>query len=141
MYGFQAISAHSGWSMAIIGILIDLSCLVVLSILISQLHKMLEFWENRGKKSAPEMEMPAHSKAESTPAKKITLPHRFPDDVQEAALLYQPLIEKIGQQFQLAELYKAAQENDYPHPHLTISSFRQAGILSAGEEGTFTWNN
>ena len=126
--------------MALIGASIDFCCLIVLSILISQLHKLLEFWDRRKKGSVTEM--PAHSSTNSASAKvKNKLPQRFPDDVKEAADLYQPLIGKMSQPFQLADLYKAARENDYPHPHLTISLFRQAGILTAVEEGMFTWNN
>ncbi|MBL0731242.1 MAG: OadG family protein, partial [Desulfosarcina sp.] len=41
MYGFEAISAYNGWSMSIVGVLIVFSGLVILSITISQIHKVL----------------------------------------------------------------------------------------------------
>ncbi|MDX9788094.1 MAG: hypothetical protein RBT11_15035 [Desulfobacterales bacterium] len=129
MYGFQAISAHNGWAMAITGASIVLFCLVFLSVLISQLHKMLAFWDNRTKSNT------------ISEISKINIPNLFPADIKETAKLYEPLIEQLGGTFQLVDLYNAAREHDYPHPHLTISSFRQTGILSEVENGLFRWNN
>ncbi|MBW1726140.1 MAG: OadG family protein [Deltaproteobacteria bacterium] len=39
MYGLQAIAAYNGWAMALAGALIVFSGLVILSFVISQLHK------------------------------------------------------------------------------------------------------
>ena len=138
MYGLQAISANNGWSMAFLGATIDFLCLVFLSIVISQLHKLLDFWENR-KKSIPAATEKSSS-VKPKAAKKIQLPARFPEDIKEAARLYEPLVKQLGQPINLVDLHKAARENDYPHPHLTISAFRQAGILTSLEEGVFNWN-
>jgi len=44
---FYAISEHNGWSIAIVGITIVFSGLVALSIVVSQLHKVLMAWDNR----------------------------------------------------------------------------------------------
>jgi len=43
LYGLQAIAAHNGWAMALAGALIVFSGLVILSFVISQLHKILMF--------------------------------------------------------------------------------------------------
>ncbi len=135
MYGIEAINAHNGWSMAIVGASIDFTGLIILSIIISQLHKFLEFLEARkGKKKVVEK---SH---QGSGVKGKSIPEIFPEDILEVAKLYGPLIEKIGKEFQLTELYRLANENSYPHPHLTITSFRQEGILIPIEDGLFTWN-
>ena len=138
MYGFEAISYYKGWAMAVIGITIVVSCLIFLSMVISQLHKLLDFLEL---KKQP-VEDDKHSASGSRKTNhKLTIPERFPQDIETAAKLYEPLIEKLENPFQLTDLYKAARANDYPHPHLTISAFRQAGILSAVDDGVFNWNH
>lgn len=139
MYGFEAITAHNGWSMAIVGASIDFTGLIILSIIISQLHKLLEWWENRKGQTNESAES---QKSPGVPAaKKNSVPDIFPDDILEVAKLYNPLVKQIGNSFQLTELYKLAQENNYPHPHLTITSFRQEGILTPIEDGLFNWNH
>jgi len=125
--------------MAIAGASIDFLCLIFLSVVISQLHKLLAFWDSR--KKSPEQANADEASVKANVVRKIPTPARFPEDIEEAAQLYEPLLELLDHPFQLVDLYKVARENDYPHPHLTISSFRQAGILSAVEEGLFSWNH
>jgi len=45
LYGLEAISAQNGWAMAVAGALIVISGLTVLSLVISQLHKIAAFLE------------------------------------------------------------------------------------------------
>ncbi len=67
--GFANIAAHNGWSMALLGISIVMTGLIVLSLAISQIHKLVAFWERRQAKAAqapapvvePEIESPAPS--------------------------------------------------------------------------------
>lgn len=47
MYGFEAISAQNGWFMMLVGITIVLGGLSTLAIIISQLHRVISFYENR----------------------------------------------------------------------------------------------
>ena len=46
MYGLDAISAHNGWAMAVVGATIIFSGLIVLSLAISQLTNLLKLWDN-----------------------------------------------------------------------------------------------
>ena len=46
MYGLEAISANNGWAVSVVGITIVFSGLVTLSLLISQLHKAVDLFEN-----------------------------------------------------------------------------------------------
>lgn len=138
MYGLEAISAYNGWAMAIAGPLIVLSGLAILAFLISQLHKVVAILE-RPEKKRREVEALA-AQAEAEDKQKVMAPDRLPSDISETATIYQPLIDQIEQPFQLKELYEMAQKHNFPHPYLTITSFREAKILVNVGEGLFTWN-
>lgn len=132
MYGLEAIDAHNGWAIAIIGTGIVFSGLVVLSIAISQLHKLLILWDKRDKFINPNGQKKIKS--------DISMPERFPQDINEVAELYKPIFAKLEATFQLAELYKLSQTYNFPHPHLTIKNFRQAQILVPVGNGNFKVN-
>ena len=138
MYGLKAISAYNGWAMAIAGPLIVMSGLAILAFLISQLHKVVAILE-RPEEKRREMEALA-AQAEAEDKQKVMAPDRLPSDISETATIYQPLIDQIEQPFQLKTLYEIAQKNNFPHPYLTITSFREADILVNVGEGLFTWN-
>jgi hypothetical protein len=135
LHGIEAINAHNGWSMALVGATIVFTGLVVLSLAISQLKKLIELLENWNKRSdkngVPD---------ESVKTKEIELPHHWPEDILEAAALYGPLFEKLGDSFQLIDLYKLSEKHDYPHPHLTIKRLREAQILIPVGDGNFIQN-
>lgn len=138
MYGFEAITAHNGWSMAIAGASIVFSGLVILSLAISQLHKLLTIWENKGNFFNRNKKTSVNSTEEVL---DLNLPERFPSDINEAARLYHPLVEKLGQPFQLVQLYEVSRKKGFPHPHLTISLLRQAKVLVPEGDGVFFWNH
>ena len=52
MYGLEAINASNGWAMAITGPLIVISGLTILSIIISQLHKLVAIFDKKAKQTA-----------------------------------------------------------------------------------------
>jgi hypothetical protein len=64
----------------------------------------------------------------------------LPTDIASAINLYQPLIDALEQPFELAHLYERATQEGLPHPHLTLSYLRQAGLLVPQGEGLFTWH-
>ncbi|MFC1488745.1 OadG family transporter subunit [Thermodesulfobacteriota bacterium] len=138
MYGLEAISAYNGWAMAIAGPLIVLSGLAILAFLISQLHKVVAILE-RPEEKRKKMEALA-AQAEAEDKQKVMAPDRLPSDISETATIYQPLIDQLEQPFELKKLYEIAQMNNFPHPYLTITSFREADILVNLGEGLFTWN-
>jgi hypothetical protein len=61
--------------------------------------------------------------------------------VDELANTYRPLVEKLGEPFKLSQLSEIAYKTNLPHPHLSIQRLREADILVAQGDGTFTWNN
>ena len=131
MYGLEAISAYNGWAMAIIGPLIVMSGLTILSIIISQLHKLVALFDKKAKQTTEPL---IKSKD------KISVPKIFPNDILETAKIYQVLIDRLEQPFELSDLYQVAQQNNFPHPILTVSRLRDAGILIREGEGLFIWN-
>jgi len=134
MYGLEAISAANGWAMAVVGALIVFTGLVLLSLVISQLPKFLPFLEKRG--AAP----PVIDEPLPPSEKQAERRDKSSADLKEQAALFEPLIEELGSDFPLADLYGRAKEHNIPHPHLSISAFRDAGILAPLGDGVFTWN-
>jgi len=137
LYGLHAISAHNGWAMSIAGALIVFSGLVLLSTAISQIHKILLFFENRYAAFQNNNKKQENNETEEQPAS--TLPAVFPAELDELASLYQPLINEIGETFYLSDLHKIARENNFPHPHITVTAFRDAKILIPYGDGVFSW--
>jgi len=137
LQGFEAINAVNGWAIAVLGATIVFSGLVVLSLAISQLKKIVDFVEKRQQRGQKKDGL--KDDAIITP-EDFVLPAIFPEDIHETALLYKPLFEKLGETFNLPELYKLSQEKKYPHPHLTIKQLRQAQILLPAGDGSFKWH-
>jgi hypothetical protein len=126
--------------MAAVGASIVFSGLVVLSFVISQIHKLLILWDDRErlidrfKKAAP---------ADAAVAEKAETPvyaERHLPSVDELAGIYLPIVEQLEKPFRLSQVFEIANKNDLPHPHLSIQRLQEAGLLVARGDGTFTWN-
>ena len=138
MYGLKAISAHNGWAMALAGALIVFAGLVILSFVISQLHKILAILDKKPTQLPEDQKAAIGDELEDEPI--ISLPKEFPSDINEVAKLYKPLIDEIGETFYLSNLYAAAKKNEFPHPHTTLSAFREYDIMIPHGDGVFSWN-
>jgi len=126
VFSFENIAANNGWAMALAGALIVMTGLSVLSFIISQLHRLVGFMEKKEKVSdEPE---------------PVGIPERFPESLAAQAIFYEPLLKQLPETFALDELYNLTRDNDFPHPHLTIRAFREAGFLVSKGEGLFSWN-
>lgn len=134
MYGLEAINANNGWSMAVLGATIVFLGLVALTFAISQLHKLIDVWENRtvDKKRSAEPIAAAAGRPQH--------PKYCPDNIQDVAAIYEPLAAELGATFKLSALYALSQQYDFPHPHITISRLKDANILVPEGEGVFSWN-
>ena len=138
MFGFENITANNGWAMAVVGASIVFLGLVILSFVISQVHKILNFWEqrdeflNRYKKQA-QIEEPKTVKA------PVSRQHHLPS-AKELTSIYRPLVEQLKQPFELIQLFEISNKMDLAHPHLSINKLREADVLIAQGDGTFTWN-
>lgn len=157
MYGIEAINEANGWSLAALGILVVFSSLVILSIIISQLHKVLILWEKRKnlwpgnqipeKSEAPESQQPhpeIGDEKESSPSgetQALPHPHTSPEDINEIAAIWAPLALELGDPFRLTDLYKTAAKHNFPHPHLTINRLRRENIILPADDGMFTFRH
>ena len=124
--------------MAAVGATIVFSGLVVLSFVISQIHKLLKLWDDREKFIER-----FKQKAQPAVAEKVEAPvysERHLPSVDELVGAYEPLADQLEKSFKLSQLFEIANKNDMPHPHLSIQRLQEADILVAQGDGTFTWN-
>jgi len=136
LYGFQAIIANNGWAMALMGICIVFSGLVLLSLAISQIHKIFIVLDKRKAKKAEAAKMAAAKEAKKDKRQPYL---NLPEDIAKAGSLFAALIKPGDQPFLLADLLKAAENEDFPHPHLTINYLRNANLLAPTGDGYFVW--
>jgi len=132
--GFDSISTNNGWEYAFLGICIVFSGLVMLSLVISQLHKLLSLWDNREslmKSFKARRKQPAEAKAED----------KEPRSLAEARQQYSMLVERIGEPFALPKLLKMAEGSGLHRPHATINDLLQAGVLIPDETGYYVWKS
>ena len=138
MIGIENITNQNGWAMAAVGATIVFSGLVVLSFVISQIHKLLKLWDDREKlierfkKKTPPV---VTEKIDAAAYSERHLP-----SVDELASAFKPLVDQLEESFKLSQLFEIANKNDIPHPHLSIQRLQEADILVAQGDGTFTWN-
>ncbi len=134
MVGLEAISAHNGWAMSALGISIVFTGLLLLSFAVSQIHKILGFWDNcyqRIKKLRQEK----NRQDAATP--DLTLPH----DVKESARQFKLLIERMGEPFPLPKLLDFSEKCGLLHPHSSINDLLQAKLIIPDGKGYFLWNH
>jgi len=122
--------------MAFIGALIVLCGLAVLSLIISQLHKVIALFEKRETEAEAE---PETGRAGDNGQIRQMIENCNLLDMADATSVYQLLIEKLEQPFPLQSLYELAQQNGVPHVHLTIKSLRETGRLIPKGDGLFAW--
>ncbi|MBM9613785.1 OadG family protein [Desulfobulbus rhabdoformis] len=131
MIGFEAISHHNGWVAAATGACIVFSGLITLSIIISQLHKLVALLDR------------PKTKVEVVSEEKPVQP-QLPDCPTDVSLIitrFMPLIEELDPEFELAELYILAKKYHVPHPHLSIRSLIESGKLHPLGDGIFRYND
>lgn len=147
--------------MAALGILVVFSSLIILSVIISQLHKALALWGKKDKWLPGKNHSKATISAENTkgqtankaPAGRIpdigtkasALPDRpehppvSPGNIDKIIQVWSPVFEKLDKPFELPQLYKLAAKEDMPHPHLTITRLREEKLLIPDENRKYTF--
>ena len=133
MYGIQAINAANGWAMALAGAMIVLSGLALLSFIISRLHKVIDRFDRPKENSHPKADRPDAERA-------LVIPEKMPSDNREVAGIYQSLTASVGNRFDLTTLFRLCAKHGLPHPHLTIRTLRDAGLMVPSADGLFSWN-
>jgi len=136
MTGLEAIAHHNGFSMAAVGITIVFTALVTLSIIISQLHKLLILWDNRKEVLKKLRGTLSDTGAEQAPPVAPALHH-----IDEEARQFNILIRAMGEPFSLPELIRVAQSCGLSHPHSTASHLIESSLIIPDKEGFFLWNH
>lgn len=129
MYGLEAIATHNGWAISVVGVTIVFTGLVLLSIAISQLHKLLDLWENRDELKERWAERKRQEPIVS-----------FTDKQKEAARQYQLLARTLDDTFSLPRLLKMAQISGLELPHSNLANLIGSGIISADGKGYYFWD-
>lgn len=124
MYGLEAISNNNGWIIAATGILIVFTCLAVLSLAVSQI-KVIFILFDRGNKF--------YKKIKSRRSKK-----RIPESGNAA--FHELLNSELEEQFQLFDLLKILDKNNFPHPYLTVNQLRYGKTIIPSGDGFFILN-
>ena len=137
MYGLDAISAHNGWAISIVGIFIVFSGLILLSLAISQLHKMLDFWDNR-----EEYRKKFKQRLSKAPQPPEAMPvFTLPQAVGETARQFKLLVNWLGEPFALPKLLELAQKSGLLRPHAAVNDLIHAGHIVPDGKGYFTWKS
>ncbi|GBC62534.1 hypothetical protein DENIS_3506 [Desulfonema ishimotonii] len=134
MTGLEAINAHNGWSIAVLGISIVFTGLTLLSATISQLYKILEMWENRDEYFKRKRE--ALEKAQQAPAVCVVLP----GNIKESARQFRLLINHMGEPFALPKLLDYARRCGLERPHSSLNDLILSKAIVPDAEGYYSWN-
>nr|WP_321404722.1 OadG family protein [uncultured Desulfobacter sp.] len=136
LYGFEAITAHNGWAISMVGITIVFIGLVTLSALISQLHKLVALYDDPAKIKRI-FAVKSESASKATPQKTVMV---LTDRQKEVCRHYNLLAQNMGDVIALPKLLRMAELSGLNDPHANISLLIKSGILCADEQGYFTWD-
>ncbi len=138
MTGLEAISAHNGWNIAVVGVTIVFTGLTLLSIIISQLHKVLDLWENRGKFGGT-CEVPPPGADQEKEIDLSQLP--LAPDIRESARHVRMLVDRLGEPFSLPRLLESAETCGLMRPHSTLNDLIGAEVIVPDGTGYYFWNS
>ena len=141
MYGLEAIKAANGWAISVVGISIVFSGLVTLSIIISQLHRVLNIWENPSaikkifnrKTKKPDI-TEKQAKPDCTTYKSLTQSQKI------CAGQFAILAQSMDRHFSLPELLHRAVISDLQDPYSILGILLKSGIIVPDGRGFFIWD-
>jgi len=126
LFGFEAIIAHDGLSISVIGLSIVFVCLILLSFSVSRIHKLIELWDKKDQKTPP--------------VSGLTVLETVPQDVRRASRQFKLLIELLGEPFPLPKLLDFSKKCGLSRPHSTINEFIKCELIIPAENGYYVWN-
>lgn len=131
----EQVSAHNGWNMALAGIIIVFSCLVILALAISRIHKILEFIENRDQLRLNIRQFFVGREKEKQVASLLT------PSLELEAARYKRLTPFLGESFSLKGLIRFAEGRGItnPPPEKMVRQFLEVGLLKKEVRNLFTW--
>ena len=132
MFGFEAIIAHDGLGISVIGISIVFVGLILLSFAVSRIHKIIELWDKRHRFKKPQQKK---ERKEAT-VQDLTVSQ----DVRRASRQFKMLIEWIGEPFPLPKLLDLSEKCGLSRPHSTINELLKYELIIPDGNGYFMWN-
>lgn len=137
MTGLEAINANNGWAISAVGISIVFTGLTLLSLAISQLHKVLDMWENRDvyldrlKNYWKKPEVSTTVDTDTDEAAGVRM------DIAEAARHYRLLANLIGEPFALPKMINIAEKRGLYRPYSVVNALLKAKIIVPDGRGYF----
>ena len=140
MYGLEAINANNGWAISVVGITVVFSGLVILSLVISQLYKVLALWEDPSIikalfKAKQKKELP-----EELQEKQIVDQMDFTESQKEVVKQFALLVRTMENHFSLPRLLHLARISDLKDPYSNLNNLLKAKIIIQDGSGFFTWD-
>ncbi len=139
MYGLEAINASNGWAISVVGITIVFKGLVILSFVISQLHKVLALYEDPSKikqlfQVKPDETLSAQDEAAKTARAALTDPQK------EVIKQFAFLARTMEDHFSLSRLLHLAKFRGLKDPCENLNQLFITQIVLPDGDGMFTWN-
>lgn len=135
MTGLEAINAHDGWAITILGMSIVYTGLVVLATAIAQLHKLLVLWDRRREVLRPLIHKFTGKRIRG-PGDIVLSP-----DSWEIAYQFKLLVTLMGQEsFPLPLLLALAETRGMGRPHASLLRMIEAKVIVPNGDGYFRWN-
>ncbi len=133
----EQVSAHNGWNMALAGMTIVFSCLVILALTISRIHKILDLLDNRDKLRLKMREFFVGREKEKQVASLLT------PALEIEAARYRRLTPFLGETFSLKKLIRFAESRGMtnPPPEKTIRQLMEVGLIKKDLRNRFTWDD
>ena len=140
MYGLEAINAHNGWAISVVGVTIVFSGLVVLSLVISQLHKVLALYENPRKiKDWFSRAKSLEATSEATSETKVAL-LVLTQEQKEISKQFALLVSTLENHFSLPRLLDLARISGVKDCHSNLTILLKSAIIFPDNEGFFCWD-
>ena len=136
MYGLEAINANNGWAISVVGVTIVFTGLTVLSLLISQLYKVLELYENPEKIK----QWFTGKKSSGREVEEVSPDLISTEEEKEVAKQFSLLVRTMEDHFSLPRLLYLAQISGVKSPHSNLNRLLKAAIIFPDEDGFFCWN-
>ena len=136
MFGIEAIIAHDGLGISVIGISVVFVGLVLLSFAVAQIHKLIGLWDKKNT-YYQSLKKPQQKDQKTPSASDLTVPQ----DVRRASRQFKLLIEWIGEPFPLPRLLDLSEKCGLFRPHSTINEFIKCKLIIPDENGYYIWNN
>ena len=135
MYGLEAITANNGWAISVVGITIVFCGLVTLSLVISQLHKVIALYENPEK-----LKQIFARPEEKTPEPELAPVMVLTPAQKEVFQQFSLLVRTMEDHFSLPRLLFLAQISGLKEPHANLNLLLKSGTVFPDQEGLFCWD-